>query len=123
MKVRKIEETFWRNFPKISQIPKIREKFPRKFPENFPENFPKIPGVFFGEMHCYRAKIYLCMFIKGRKIGENFGENFREISQIPKIRENFPGKFPENSRKIPGKSGGFLRQNAMIQSENRVFYH
>ena len=49
------------------------------------------------------------MFIKGRKIRENFGENFPKISQIPKIRENFPRKFPENSRKIPGKSGGFLR--------------
>ena len=63
------------------------------------------------------------MLIKGRKIGENFGENFGKISEIPKIRENFPRKFPENSRKIPGKSGGFLGQNAMIQSGNRVFYH
>ena len=49
------------------------------------------------------------MFIKGSKIGENSGRNFRKISEIPKIRENFPRKFPENSRKIPGKSGGFLR--------------
>ena len=63
------------------------------------------------------------MFIKGRKIRENFGENFPKISQIPKIRENFPRKFPENSRKIPGKLRCFLGQNAMIQSENRVFYH
>ena len=91
---------------------KISGKFPKcqKFPEEIsPENFPEIPGVFFGEMQCYSAKIYFFMFIKGRKIEENFGRNFRKISQIPKIRENFPRKFPENSRKIPGKSGGFLR--------------
>ena len=49
------------------------------------------------------------MFVKSRKIGENSGRNFREISEIPKIRENFPRKFPENSWKIPGKSGGFYR--------------
>ncbi len=30
-----------------------------------------------------------------------FQENFREISQIPKIREKFPRKSPENSRKTP----------------------
>ena len=56
------------------------------------------------------------------KIGENSGRNFRKISEITKIREKFPGKFPENSRKIPGKSRGFLRVNAMIQSENHVFH-
>jgi hypothetical protein len=49
------------------------------------------------------------MFVKDRKIKENPGGNFPKISEIPKIRENFPRKFPENSRKIPGKSGGFLR--------------
>jgi hypothetical protein len=90
----------------------ILGKFPKcqKFPEEIsPENFPEIPGDFFGEMQCYRAQIYLFIFIKGRKIGEISGRNFRKISEIPKIRENFPRKFPENSRKIPGKSGGFLR--------------
>jgi hypothetical protein len=76
---------------------------------NFPENFPEIPGVFFGQMKGYRAEIYLFMFIKSRKIGENSGRNFPKISEIPKIRENFPRKFPENFRKIPGKSGCFLR--------------
>ena len=100
-------------------------KFPKcqKFPgESSPENFPEILGVFFYEMQWYRAEIYFFMFVKGRKIGGNSGRNFRKISQIPKIRENFPRKFPENSRKIPGKSGGFLGQNAMIQSGNHVFY-
>ena len=63
------------------------------------------------------------MFVKDRKIGENSGRNFPKISQIPKIRENFPGKFSENSRKIPGKSGGFSGQNTMLQSENHVFRH
>ena len=46
--VMKIQE----NFGKISG------KFPKcqKFPEEIsPENFPEIPGVFFGEMQCYRA--------------------------------------------------------------------
>ena len=61
------------------------------------------------------------MFVKNRKIGENSGRNFRKISEIPKIREKFPRNFPENFPKIPGKSGGFLGQNTMIQSENRVF--
>jgi hypothetical protein len=103
----------------------ILGKFPKcqKFPEEiFPENFPEIPGVFFGQIQRYRAKIYLFIFIKSRKIRENSGRNFRKISQIPKIREKFPRKFPENFPKIPGKSGGFLRQNAMVQSENHVFH-
>ena len=43
------------------------------------------------------------MCIKYKKLGENFGKNFGEISEIPKIREKFPRKFlenfPENSRK------------------------
>ena len=89
---------------------------------NFSGKFPGNSGGFFGEMQCYRAKIYFFMFIKSSKIRENSGRNFRKISEIPKIRENFPRKFPENSRKIPGKSGGFLRQNTMIQSENHVFH-
>jgi hypothetical protein len=91
---------------------KFQGKFPKcqKFPEETsPENFPEISGVFFEQMQCYRAKIYLFLFVKSRKIRENSGRNFRKISEIPKIRENFPRKFPENSRKIPGKSGGFLR--------------
>ena len=99
-----------KNFGEISG--NFQGKFPKfqKFPEEIStENFPEIPGVFFGEMQCYRAKTYFFMFVKSRQIWENSGKNFREISQIPKIRENFPGKFPENSRKIPGKSGGFLR--------------
>ena len=87
-------------------------KFPKcqNFPEEIsPESFSEIPGVFFSQIPWYRAKIHLFIFMKGRKIWENFGENFPKISQIPKIRENFPRKFPENSRKIPGKSGCFLR--------------
>ena len=95
---------------KISR--EVSGKFPKfqKFPEEIsPENFPEISDVFFGEIQWYRARIYLFMFIKSRKIEENSGRNFPKISQIPKIRENFSRKFPENSRKIPGKSGGFLR--------------
>ena len=47
------------------------------------------------------------------KIKENFGKNFGEISEIPKIREKFPGKF---LRKIPGKLKVFFTLNTMIQS-------
>ena len=110
---------------------------PRKFRKNFGENFTnsensrkkflrkisrKFRGLFSVKCNDTERKSSFLMFVKGRKIRENSGRNFRKISEIPKIRENFPGKFPENSRKIPGKSGGFLRQNAMIQSENHVFH-
>ena len=55
-------------------------------------------------------------FMKVRKLWENFGENFREISEMSKIPgRNFSGKFP-------GNSGGFFRSNTMIQSENLSFY-
>ena len=54
--------------------------------------------------------------IKVMEIQENFGENFGEISEIPKISgRNFSGKFP-------GNSGGFFRWNAMLQSKNLFFY-
>ena len=89
----------------------FRRKFPKwqKFPEEIsPENFPEIPGVFFDQRQWYRAVISLFIFVKARKIGENSGRNFRRISQIPKIRENFLRKFPEISRKFPKNRGVFL---------------
>jgi hypothetical protein len=78
--------------------------------------------VFYGKTQCYRAKIYLIIFVKVRKPGENFGENFGKISEIPKIREKFPRKisrkFPENFR----KTVMFFNTNTMLQSENLSFY-
>ena len=50
---------------------------------------------------------------------ENFGENFGEISEIPKI----PKKFPlGNFRKISGKFVVIFTENVMKQSENCYFY-
>ena len=67
-------------------------------------------------MQRYSAKSYLFIFIKARKLGENFEENFGKISEVLKIPgRNFPGKFLENS-------GGFFRSNAMLQSVNLLFY-
>ena len=63
------------------------------------------------------------MFRKGRKIGETSGRNFRKISQIPKIRENFPRKFPENFPEISRKIPGVFDVNAMIQIRNIIFYY
>ena len=82
-----------------------------------------MPCGFFGEMQCYRAKITLFIFIKGRKIRKNSGRNFRKISEIPKIRENFPRKFPENSRKIEGffegKRNVTERKSIFLSLKNR----
>ena len=86
---------------KISEMSKIPER-------NFSGKFPGNSGGFFRWNAMLQSKNLFFMVVKCRKIGENSGRNFRKISQIPKIRENFPWKFPENSRKIPGKSGCFL---------------
>ena len=56
------------------------------------------------------------MFIKIRKLGENFDGNFREISEILK---NSRKKF---LRKISRKFRGFFRGNTMLQSKNLSFY-
>jgi hypothetical protein len=93
----------------ISQIPKIPGKI---FPEKFSEN----GDVFYVKIQCYRAKITLFIIMKVRTLGGNFEENFREISQIPKIPgRNFSGKFP-------GNSGYFFRGKSIIQSVNLSFY-
>ena len=47
--------------------------------------------------------------------------HFREMSEIPKIREKFPRKFPENFRKIPEKLWVFFDIKAILQSENPSF--
>ena len=52
------------------------------------------------------------LFFYYYKSTENQGKlcgNFDELSEMWKIHEKFPRKFPEISRKIPGKSEWFLR--------------
>ena len=45
-KVMGTKKTLGKIFGEISEIPKIRETFPRKFTGNFPENSQKPQGVF-----------------------------------------------------------------------------
>ena len=81
-----------------------------------PENFPENRDFFLDEVQCYRARIYLFIFVKTSTIEENFSKNFGEISEMSEIPGgNFSGKFP-------GNSGCFFQVNAMIQSKNLFFY-
>ena len=108
-KIKENRGKFRGNFREISAIPKIPGKiFPGKFPENH--------DVFYSKTQCYIAKIALFMFVKARKLGENFEKLPGKISEIPKISgRTFSGKFP-------GNSGCFFRGNTMIQSKNHSFY-
>ena len=108
---RKLRGNFRGNFTNSENSRKISPENSRKIPGKFPENC----GDFCGEIYCYSAKIYLFMFIKVRKFGENFPGNFRKISEIPKI----PGRI--FSGKFPGNSGDFFQWNAMIQRVNLSF--
>ena len=71
-------------------------KFPRKIRGNS-GGFLLVSTVLQSENLCF------CCY-KTYKNPRKFQENFREISEIPKMCENFPRKipenFPENSRKI-----------------------
>lgn len=72
----KFREKFLWNFRNYKKLWKIAMEISRKFSGNFPEN----RDVFQVEMQCYRAEITIFIFIKVRKLGENFVGNFREIS-------------------------------------------
>jgi hypothetical protein len=95
---------FRRNFGEISQIPRIRENFPRKFSRKFLGKFPENSGCFPMQVQCYRAKITFFIIIKVMEIQKSFRKISGKISEMSKIPgRNFPGKFPGNSGCFSGE--------------------
>ena len=103
-------------FQEISEIPEIME-ITQKISWKIPGNFIR----FSVGIQRYRAKIYIYILEKQRKIKENFGEVFGKFPKFRKFAKNFPGSFSEILRKIPGKLIVFFNVNTMLQIINLFF--
>ena len=109
----KIQTNFGENFGEVSQIPKIREKFPRKFSGKFPEN----RCGFYENRQRYSAEIILFTSRKDMEVKESFGKVSGKSSEMSKIPgRNFPGKFP-------GNSGCFFSSKCKDTDQKSIFFY
>ena len=113
VKVMGIHENFGKVSGKISKIPKIPGR-------NFSGKFPGNSGRFSLLNPMIQRVNILFYYYKSKEHQEEFREKFPEkFHKFRKFVKIFPGKFPENSRKI----GVFFRMecNATEQKLNFLF--